>query len=243
MTRQIGIIIAACILGLAGYHASVADAHTGQIALSCDSVGFNYAEFPNAANTANYSVTVSAGNGSQSGVFSWTGTSFSGSVGIHAVGNSTVTASTAWTADGGGSASETMTLVCQTPPTTTTTPSPPKVCPDGSPPSAGHDGQPGNDDCDHTTTPPMTHTTTTPTTTTVTATTAAPSNETPSASPPTVTKPQLQNVLAKQAATPRVSVETPAGQLPFTGFPIWMLALVGSAALVTGFGIRRLARS
>jgi hypothetical protein len=268
MTRGIAITIAACVLGLAGYQASAADAHTAQIVISCDSVGFNYASFPNHANTAGYSVTVSSGNGSQSGTFSWMGTSFAGSVAIHAVGNSTVTASTTWTADGGGSASQTMTLACEVPPTKTTAPPPPRVCTDGLPPNAGHDGQPGNDDCDHTTKDTTTSTTatttnsttTTPVTTNQTTTNQTTTNQTiapgtttstghssgtHSASAPTVTKPQLQRELAKQAAkagTGRVSAERiTSGQLPFTGFPVWMLALVASAMLVAGFGIRRLA--
>jgi hypothetical protein len=220
MTRRIALIIAGCILGLAGYQAAVADAHTAQIVISCDSVGFNYASFPNDANTASYSVAVSQGSGSQSGVFSWTGTSFSGSVAIRAVGTSTVTASTTWTADDGGHASRTETLECQAPPTTTITP-PPRVCPDGLPPNAGHDGQPGNDDCDHTTTGVTTSTTTstdhttTSLTTTTDATQATTTTQTTNAS--TTTKPIRKPKRSERtAAVLGTSASAGPEQLAFT---------------------------
>jgi hypothetical protein len=194
MKRVIALIIAACALGVTGYHVSAADAHTAQIVISCGSVGFNYADFPDAANTADYSVAVSSGSGSRSGVFSWTGTSFSNAGAIHTAGTSTVTASTNWTADGGGQASRTETLECEVPPTTTTTtPPPPTVCADGLPPDAGHDGQPGNDACDHTTTvPPPTTTSATPPTspTTTEATTGTTTTQAPVSAPtPTKSKP------------------------------------------------------
>ena len=95
-------------------------------------------------------------------------------------------------------------------------------------------------------------TTTTDKSTTAATTTAADplittgesSNEGPSESPPAVTKPQLEAALAKQAAkvgTGRVSPEHNAsGQLPFTGFSVWILALFGAAMLAAGLGIRRL---
>jgi hypothetical protein len=70
------------------------------------------------------------------------------------------------------------------------------------------------------------------------------SSEGASESPPAVTKPQLEAALAKQAAkvgTGRVSPEHNAsGQLPFTGFSVWILALFGAAMLAAGVGIRRL---
>jgi hypothetical protein len=188
MKRVIALVIAACALGVAGYHVAAADAHTAQIVISCDSVGFNYADFPDGANTANYSIAVSSGSGSRSGVFSWTGTSYSNAGAIHASGTSTVTASTNWTADGGGQASRTETLQCEAPPTTTTTTTttPPTVCADGLPPDAGHDGQPGNDACDHTTTvPPSTTTSATPSPspTTTDATTGTTTTQAPAAAP------------------------------------------------------------
>jgi hypothetical protein len=75
-------------------------------------------------------------------------------------------------------------------------------------------------------------------------TTGESSNEGASESPPAVTKPQLEAALAKQAAkvgTGRVSPEHNAsGQLPFTGFSVWILALFGAAMLAAGVGIRRL---
>jgi cobalamin biosynthesis Mg chelatase CobN len=104
-----------------------------------------------------------------------------------------------------------------------------------------------------TTTPVTTTATDESSTTSQTTTTAAPgtttsaghSSGTLSASAPPAAKPQLQRELAKQAAkagTGRVSAEhITSGQLPFTGFPVWILALVASATLVAGFGIRRLA--
>jgi hypothetical protein len=94
-------------------------------------------------------------------------------------------------------------------------------------------------------------TTTNKTTTAATTTPADPlittgesSNEGPSESAAAVTKPQLEGALAKQAAkvgTGRVSPERNAsGQLPFTGSSVWILALLGSAMLAAGVGIRRL---
>jgi hypothetical protein len=99
------------------------------------------------------------------------------------------------------------------------------------------------------TTTEQTTTNETPSSATTTAadpliTTGESSNEGASESPPAVTKPQLEAVLAKQAAkvgTGRVSPEHNAsGQLPFTGFSVWILALFGAAMLAAGVGIRRL---
>jgi hypothetical protein len=89
-------------------------------------------------------------------------------------------------------------------------------------------------------------TTTDQTTTTATPgtpTTAGPSNPTPSGSAPSAAKPKPQGVLAAQAANVagRVSSErAKPGQLPFTGFPGWIVALVGSAMLIAGVAVRRL---
>jgi hypothetical protein len=51
-------------------------------------------------------------------------------------------------------------------------------------------------------------------------------------------------VLAEQAArvgTGRVSPErNVSGELPFTGISVWILALLGSAMLAAGLGVRRL---
>jgi hypothetical protein len=99
------------------------------------------------------------------------------------------------------------------------------------------------------TTTEQTTTNETPSSATTTAadpliTTGESSNEGASESPPAVTKPQLEAALAKQAAkvgTGRVSPEHNAsGQLPFTGFSVWILALFGAAMLAAGVGIRRL---
>jgi hypothetical protein len=77
-----------------------------------------------------------------------------------------------------------------------------------------------------------------------TVTTVESPNDGPSAAAPAVTKRQLAAALAKQAAkvgTGRVSPErNAAGQLPFTGSSAWILALLGSAMLAAGLGVRRL---
>jgi hypothetical protein len=71
----------------------------------------------------------------------------------------------------------------------------------------------------------------------------------PSGNPSTpapVTKPQLEKALAKQAAKaargPASHGETRPGELPFTGFPTWILTLVGSLMMATGLLVRRLSR-
>jgi hypothetical protein len=129
-----------------------------------------------------------------------------------------------------------------------------------------HGNASGNEDhCDQTAT---TTTTTTTETTTTTTTSTTPANTNPgssgtpstpptngpsspsggsgpSSTPPPVTKPELQNELANQVKKSRVGgvSHTPArpGELPFTGFPAWALAIIGSLMLATGLGLRRLA--
>jgi hypothetical protein len=92
-----------------------------------------------------------------------------------------------------------------------------------------------------TTTTNKTETTAVTTPTTDTSTLAGSSSGVLSAS---TSKPELQKELAKQAAkvgTGRVSPEHNApGQLPFTGFSVWILALFGAAMLAAGLGVRRL---
>jgi hypothetical protein len=114
-----------------------------------------------------------------------------------------------------------------------------------------------------TTTTPTTETTTTQSTTTTTpqggtppatgttppatggsappAGSAAGTSSPPTASPPQA-KPESQKKPAKQAKN-RAGVagarSTP-GELPFTGFPAWALALIGSVLLAAGLGLRRL---
>jgi len=67
---------------------------------------------------------------------------------------------------------------------------------------------------------------------------------TQSAPAPSMTKPELQKALAKQATkvgTGRVSPEEArAGELPFTGFPAWIVSVIGSLLVAAGLGIRRL---
>jgi hypothetical protein len=67
--------------------------------------------------------------------------------------------------------------------------------------------------------------------------------ESSSASTPPVTKPELQKQLADQAkgvhAAQAASAPSKPGELPFTGFPAWAIALIGSGMLLTGLGLRR----
>ena len=64
-----------------------------------------------------------------------------------------------------------------------------------------------------------------------------------SAAEPTVSTPAVQNKLAhhvKAAGASGVAAATSKpGELPFTGFPAWVLALIGSAMLAAGLGLRR----
>jgi hypothetical protein len=63
--------------------------------------------------------------------------------------------------------------------------------------------------------------------------------------PVTVTKPGLQKQLAHQVKSVRASRvsrgSSKPGELPFTGFPDWALALIGSMLLTAGLGLRKLA--
>jgi hypothetical protein len=66
-----------------------------------------------------------------------------------------------------------------------------------------------------------------------------------SAPPVAVTKPGLKKQLAhqvKSARAGRVSRgSSKPGELPFTGFPAWAVALIGSVLLTAGLGLRKLA--
>src|SRR6266508_1031906 len=134
-----------------------------------------------------------------------------------------------------------------------------------------HGNARGNEDhCDQVDTTTTTTTDTTPTTTTTTTTTTPkttnsgpqgtppppPGNDESSSSPsggpessststPPVTKPELQKELAhqvKSAQAGRVSHgKAKPGELPFTGFPAWVFALIGSVLFGAGLGLRRLA--
>jgi hypothetical protein len=129
----------------------------------------------------------------------------------------------------------------------------------------------GNEDhCDavDTTTTTETSTTSTTTTTTTTTTTGTTTNpgrpsdppppqnggspssspsgpESSSAATPPVTKPQLAKELAHQVKAGRVvrvsHGSSKPGELPFTGFPAWAFALIGSLLLGAGLGLRRVA--
>jgi hypothetical protein len=115
---------------------------------------------------------------------------------------------------------------------------------------------------DETTTSQTTTSTTTKTGTTPTTTTnprppgtppASPGNDGSSADsgpsssnpPVTVTKPGLQKQLGHQVKSVRATRvsrgSSKPGELPFTGFPAWALALIGSVLLTAGLGLRKLA--
>lgn len=110
--------------------------------------------------------------------------------------------------------------------------------------TAGKDGHPGNDDCATTTT---THTTTTTSTTPATTSTTAGTTTTSTPGTTTTSTPtggtegvsvgRAQGVKGKAAAVAGAN----AGQLPFTGFPAWLLAVLGAGLLLSGLGIRRFA--
>jgi hypothetical protein len=134
-----------------------------------------------------------------------------------------------------------------------------------------HGNARGNEDhCEQapttTTDTTTTNTTTTTTTTgssttstsssTTTTTSSGGSTTTTSSSPPATngvsagtstlpTKPELQKELAKQAkgvrATHASTARSNPRELPFTGFPAWAIALIGSAMLLTGVGLRKAA--
>jgi hypothetical protein len=60
---------------------------------------------------------------------------------------------------------------------------------------------------------------------------------------PAVSTPAVQNKPAHQVKVARASGVAAAtgkpAELPFTGFPAWALALIGSAMLAAGLGLRR----
>ena len=124
------------------------------------------------------------------------------------------------------------------------------------------------DQADTTTTTPTTETTTTVETTTTSETTSTtpgtttnpgspgtPGNsgspasssggsEPAAVSAPPVSTPELQQAPAQQVKGAQASVapaSNKAGELPFTGFPAWALALIGAAMLAAGLGLRRVA--
>jgi cobalamin biosynthesis Mg chelatase CobN len=119
-----------------------------------------------------------------------------------------------------------------------------------------------------TTTTTSSSTTTTTTSTPTTTTTQGTTNSTPpgtpgspsgngppsggsevageSASTPPTGAPEVQQgpqhqVEGAQRTVSRVHAIAKQGKLPFTGFPAWVLALIGSALLAGGLGLRRLA--
>lgn len=73
---------------------------------------------------------------------------------------------------------------------------------------------------------------------------SAPASESSPASTAPETKPELQKELAHQVkgvqAAPVSHANATPGELPFTGFPAWAFALIGSLLLGAGLGLRRL---
>jgi len=92
------------------------------------------------------------------------------------------------------------------------------------------------------TTPTGSTTTTTPSTPGTRTTTPTPGGTASVATPPT--KHGLQKELAKQAKGVRRTgsyVRSNPNELPFTGFPAWLLAAIGSAMLAAGLALRKAA--
>jgi hypothetical protein len=62
-------------------------------------------------------------------------------------------------------------------------------------------------------------------------------------STPQVSTPELQQAPAQQVKGAQVNrapaANKAAAELPFTGFPAWALALLGSVMLAAGLGLRR----
>ena len=92
--------------------------------------------------------------------------------------------------------------------------------------------------------PPVTSTVST--TTTTTPTTTASSTTTTAVLGTTTTESSGGAAPAASVAKPKHGVKgqvrsATAGQLPFTGFPAWILAIAGSMLLLSGLGIRRFA--
>ena len=131
-------------------------------------------------------------------------------------------------------------LDCTTSTTTTTTPETTTTTPHGGCGVAGKDGEPGNDDCATSTT-----TTTTPSTSTTTPSTSS-TTTTTSVLGTTTTESSGGAAPATSVAKPKHEVKgqvasATAGQLPFTGFPAWILALAGCMLMLSGLGMRRFA--
>src|SRR5262245_7855636 len=111
------------------------------------------------------------------------------------------------------------TTTTTTTPTTSTTPEPPTTS--TNPTSTGTPGAPS-----------------TPTATPVVTPSSSP-GETASGSTPPPAKPEPQKQPTAQVKGASVSHASPRGELPFTGFPAWVLALVGATMLLTGIALRR----
>ena len=121
-------------------------------------------------------------------------------------------------------------LDCTTSTTTTTTPH-------GGCGVAGKDGEPGNDDCATSTTTPRTSTTTPSTSSTTTTTSVLGTTTTESSGG---AAPAASVAKPKHGVKGQVRSAT-AGQLPFTGFPAWILAIAGFMLMLSGLGMRRFA--
>ena len=105
------------------------------------------------------------------------------------------------------------------------------------PTTLGTTTTPGN-----TTTPGTTTTASPPATPSSTPPASTPSGSTAGAATPPPTKPELQKELAKQTKGVHGAVTSEKAnpnELPFTGFPAWIIALIGSAMLATGIALRK----
>jgi hypothetical protein len=214
--RHLVLLTTAALTAAVLLIAPAARAHEATIAVDCRAATFNYSGFPHGTSSAAYTITVNGGTVA-SGVFTITGPAGTFDVVLNLTGNASVTASTSWTADGGGSASATQSLSCGTPTPPPPPPSPPpapppppalpppppssddRPCANGS--DAGKDGVAGNDSC-AVIQPP-----------TVSApVTAAPAAEPSAATPPTVTVTTpvvVARATTKPNAKPKAALQPP----------------------------------
>lgn len=205
-----------------------ASGHSGSGAISCTAVTFSYVDFAaDKTNTVTEAVTID-GAGVYAGSFSFTGASGSHTVAITVPQDGAghvVVASASWDTNGHvGSFRNEATVECGEPPTTTTetTPPPPgERCPPGELPTDGKDGEPGNEECEPPTSPPVppvvtvppaTTQTTTTTTTATETTTPSPSSQPPAPKPPAAKPPKGPAVVTPPKAPRNAPPTCPPGK-------------------------------